>query len=97
MPALSLLWRAGAGRPVPDRPRLGTELARSTIRLNPLYRRDGAAARIAWPSARYEQEYAALSTYPMRWEGPDELEADGSAETLSLIRRRIYLDLPPRW
>ncbi len=97
-PALSLLWRAAASvRPTADRPQLGTEVARSRIRLNPLYRRDGTAARIAWPSVRYEQEYAALRTYPMRWEGPDELEADGSPETLSLIRRRIYLDLPPRW
>ena len=96
-PAVSLLWRAAAARPAPDRPQLGTEVAHSRIRLNPLYRRDGTAARIAWPSARYEQEYAALRTYPMRWDGPDELEADGSAETLSLIRRRVYLDLPPRW
>ncbi len=97
-PAVSLVWRAAANaRPAPDRPQLGTELARPRIRLNPLYRRDGTAARIAWPSARYEQEYAALRTYPMRWEGPDQLDADGSSETLSLIRRRIYLDLPPRW
>ncbi len=98
VPALSLLWHAArAVRPVPERPRLGTELARARIRLNPLYRRDGTAVHIAWPSARYEQEYAALRTYPMRWEGPDELDADGSPEALSLIRRRIYLDLPPRW
>ncbi len=106
VPALSLLWRAPAAiqgaapaapRAVPEPPRLGDAPAHARIRLNPLYRRDGGTACIAWPSPRYEQEYAALRTYPMRWEGPDELEADGSAETLSLIRRRIYVDLPPRW
>ncbi len=96
-PALSLLWRASAARPAPVPSRLGTELAHDSVRLNPLYRRDGDAARIAWPSPRYEQEYAALRTYPLRWQGPDRRDADGSPETLSLIRRRIYLDLPPRW
>ena len=102
-PALSLLWRGdriapGAHRAAhraAHRP-FGTE-TEGTLRLNPLYRRDGDAARIVWPSPRYEQEYAALATYPMTWDGPDRIEPDRTAETQALIRRRVYVDLPPRW
>ena len=92
VPAVSLLCggRTATGA------RFGTEAA-GPLRLNPLYRRDGDAARIVWPSPRYEQEYAALATYPMRWDGPDRIEPDRTDATQALIRQRIYVDLPPRW
>ncbi len=107
VPALSLVWHGGdPGRP-DRRPgggaccRFGDEADDARLRLNPLYRRDGGRdggeAAIVWPSPRYEQEYAALATYPMTWDGPDEIAADRSAATQALIRRRVYVDLPPRW
>ena len=98
VPALSLVWH---GDPAPPDAggccRFGDEPGDAKLRLNPLYRRDGGTAAIVWPSPRYEQEYAALATYPMTWDGPDEIEADRSAATQALIRRRVYVDLPPRW
>lgn len=97
VPALSLVWR-GDGRTDRDaRRQFGIAAQGTRLRLNPLYRREGSDARIVWPSPRYEQEYAALATYPMGWDGPDEIEPDQSAATQALMRRRIYVDLPPRW
>ena len=71
------------------------------LRLNPLYRSGGAgeAFRIAWPSERYEAEYASLATYA------PELPPDTASETVAgasvrgdeLVRRRAYVALPPRW
>jgi len=101
VPALSMVWHDG-GRPgaaQPTRHGFGTEAAGTQLRRNPLYEpQDGAeAARIAWPSPRYQQEYAGLATYPDAWSGPAHIAADDRAETLALLRRRIYLDLPARW
>nr|WP_236960483.1 hypothetical protein [Methylobacterium durans] len=76
-------------------PREGTHL-----RLNPLYAPDGAGAyEIRWPSERYEQEYAAIVTYPMRSEGPDALDWVGppTAPEAERVRRREFVDLPERW
>ena len=98
IPAVSLLWRAD-GALHPDRtgrPGFGTETSGRTPRLNPLYRQDPEGARVAWPSPRYEQEYAGLATYPPTWRGPDTLDAAGP-EAETLLRRRVYVDLPPRW
>ena len=63
----------------------------AALRLNPLYRPEpgSARARIAWPSPRYEAEYAPLATYPACW--------DGAAPDEAAVRRRVYLELPPRW
>ncbi|GJE32616.1 class I SAM-dependent methyltransferase [Methylobacterium oxalidis] len=76
-------------------PREGTQL-----RLNPLYVPDGAGAyAIRWPSERYEQEYAAQVTYPMRSPGPEALDWVGppSAPEADRVRRREFVDLPERW
>ena len=92
VPAISLVRGNGSGS---KRDRIGDPAVGARLRLNPLYQRAGATAFIAWPSARYEQEYAAFATYPLQWDGPDEL--DGSPDTAALSRNRTYVDLPPRW
>ncbi len=93
-PAIALLW---PGRPDRGEPLgLGLPGAASRLRLNPLYRRAGGTAVIAWPSERYEQEYAALASYPRRWDGPDEWAAE-AGEAVALVRRGIYVDLPAQW
>ena len=95
--ALSLLWQAGGlSGGTGGRPGFGTESG-PTLRLNPLYRRDAADVTIAWPSERYEQEYAALATYPMRWSGPAVIERADADDAEALLRRRIYVELPDRW
>ena len=76
-------------------PRAGTRL-----RLNPLYAPDPAGGwRIAWPSERYEAEYAGLATYPMHSDGPAVLEWAGGLDSpeADRIRTREYVDLPERW
>ncbi len=95
--ALSLLWRAEglAGAPR-GRAGFGTESG-PVLRLNPLYRQGAQGAEIAWPSARYEQEYAALATYPMRWSGPETLDRADAPDADALLRRRVYVELPDRW
>lgn len=75
-------------------PKAGAEL-----RLNPLYAPDGNGAfAIAWPSRRYEEEYAARVTYPMHSEGPKAVEWDGADPALTeRVRRREFVELPERW
>jgi SAM-dependent methyltransferase len=97
VPALSMVWRDGTREEPGGRHGFGTQFEGARLRLNPLYRRQGERAGIVWPSPRYEQEYAALATYPMEWAGPDEIEPDGTDLTTDLLRRRVYVDLPPRW
>ncbi len=95
--ALSLLWQAGGrAREACGRTGFGTESG-PMLRLNPLYRQDAEGARIAWPSARYEQEYAALATYPTRWSGPAVIDRADNPDAEALLRRRIYVELPDRW
>ena len=95
--ALSLLWRMGdQAADTGGRPGFGTESG-PMLRLNPLYRQDGEDAAIAWPSARYEQEYAALATYPMRWSGPAVIDRADANDAEALLRRRVYVALPDRW
>ncbi len=72
----------------------GPDPAHGSLRLNPLYRRDGDAWRVAWPSRRYQDEYAALATYPPVWAGPDPILP---AQREQALRRRTHVDLPPRW
>jgi SAM-dependent methyltransferase len=67
---------------------------------NPLYHAsgDGAGpARVRWPSARYEAEYAAAATYPPEVEAPETATMGESAVVDALARRRVLLDLPARW
>ncbi len=62
------------------------------LRRNPLYRDDG---QIAWPSKRYEQEYAPRATYPA-----SSLAlpiATLNPATAEAARRRELVDLPERW
>jgi len=88
--AISIAARVGPPRAVVSglaMPAPGTALWR-----NPLYK-DGA---IAWPSPRYETEYAPLAPYPLRIDAP-ERAVMGEAGTSSLARTRVLLDLPARW
>ncbi len=95
--ALSLLWRAGGvSGATGGRTGFGTESG-PVLRLNPLYRAGSDGAEIAWPSARYEQEYAALATYPTRWSGPDAIDRAVEPDAEALLRRRVYVELPDRW
>ncbi|TXM79591.1 methyltransferase type 11, partial [Methylobacterium sp. WL122] len=76
-------------------PKAGADLV-----LNPLYRRDAAGAyRIAWPSERYEAEYARSVTYPLRSDGPEGLVFAGgvAAPEVGRVRSREFVDLPERW
>ena len=65
----------------------------SALRRNPLYE----GAQIRWPSARYEQEYGPLATYPAEAAGPAEAVAGSDAVVDALARRRVLVDLPARW
>lgn len=62
------------------------------LRRNPLYRPDGA---VAWPSPRYEAEYAPRATYPAQSPCPPRARLDDVSR--SWARRRELLDLPERW
>jgi SAM-dependent methyltransferase len=62
---------------------------------NPLLRPDGGAA---WPSARYEAEYAASATY-LGYAGgvPERATMGESLAVAGMARRRALVDLPARW
>jgi len=62
------------------------------LQRNPLY---DAAGHLAWPSERYEREYAPRATYPATSNAP--LQAVLDAATLPAARRRELVDLPERW
>lgn len=70
---------------------LGWNPDRPLVR-NPLY----VDGRIAWPSERYRDEYAALATYPERSNVPATLEYD-EFELPDAARRREFVQLPERW
>ncbi len=59
------------------------------LRRNPLYRQTGDRWTIAWPSSRYQAEYAALATFPP--------EDDSAGPTPENVRRRVFVELPERW
>ena len=79
--AIALAWRAPAGRAVAGG--LAMPPACAALRRNPLY----VDGMIQWPSDRYQNEYAALASYP--------LSADAPCD--DPVRRRVLLDLPERW
>ena len=66
----------------------------ASLRRNPLYD-DGD--HVAWPSRRYEDEYAPRATFPMRSRAPARATyaAVGPIETMA--RSRELVDLPERW
>lgn len=72
-------------------PALGTPLVR-----NPLYVADGGM-RIAWPSPRYEREYAALATYPLVTSAPAIATMSEDARIVAMARTRELVALPDRW
>lgn len=69
-------------------PARGTSLVR-----NPLLHADG----VAWPSARYEAEYAPSATYVGAGDAPATAVMGESAAIDALARRRVLLDLPDGW
>jgi hypothetical protein len=88
--------------PLPDQTR-----ARGELRLNPLYAAtaDGAGTklRLSFPDPYYEEEYGACRRYL-----PEEVTVDRavvasveagrrSDEVVELLRRRVVLDVPPRY
>lgn len=96
---------AGPGmRPAPRSVIDGLTLPKpgAALRLNPLYERadrGDADYAIAWPSHRYEAEYAPRATYPERSPGPETLTFDGLVEgpEADRVRAREFVDLPERW
>jgi SAM-dependent methyltransferase len=90
---------AGPGcRPAPRAVKDGLALppAGAVLRRNPLYQPvDGDGSVIRWPSERYEREYAARATYPVRSHAPEEAVAGPEVEAMA--RRRELVDLPERW
>lgn len=79
----------------------------ATLRLNPLYRPDPEGWVVAWPSARYEAEYASRASYPVRLSAEEGAHwsalaqhgpMGGGVRTFEeAVRRRILLDLPGSW
>lgn len=65
------------------------------LRRNPLYRSTGDGCAIAWPSERYEAEYAPRATYPARTDAPAPAVSGPAVEAWA--RRRELVDLPERW
>ncbi|MCJ2128998.1 class I SAM-dependent methyltransferase [Methylobacterium sp. E-045] len=94
---------AGAGmRPAPRAILDGLTLPSegTSLRLNPLYEPDPAGGyTIAWPSERYEAEYAPRVTYPSHSDGPEILDWVGGEQSPheDRVRRREFVDLPERW
>ena len=93
---------AGPGmRPAPRAVIDGISVPRpgKTLRLNPLYGGAGGHHAIAWPSERYEAEYASRATYPAAFDGPETLpwQGDLDAPDATQVRNRTYVDLPERW
>lgn len=79
----------------------------AALRLNPLYRRDAEGWVVTWPSDRYEAEYAARASYPVRLSADEgarlsalaqDAPFDGAARPFDeAVRRRILVDLPRSW
>ena len=70
---------------------LALPLPGARLRRNPLYRE----SQVAWPSERYEAEYAARATYPARTDAPERAPSGPAVEAWA--RRRELVDLPERW
>lgn len=90
---------AGPGlrrEPAPLRRGLALPVDGASLRRNPLYAPapDGAF-EIAWPSARYAEEYGPRVTYPSRSHCPEWASSGPAVEILA--RRRELVDLPERW
>lgn len=79
------------GTPRPLDHGMAVPAAEATLQLNPLYRAIDGGHAVAWPSPRYESEYAPRATYPARLTGDHELRGEAA------VRRRIWVDLPERW
>ncbi len=90
-PAVALA--TGAAEPRPVAGGLAMPPVGAALRRNPLY----AGPTIQWPSERYEREYGPLATYPMQTDVPEQAVAGADPATDRLARRRVLLDLPPRW
>ncbi len=91
VPAVSLAAAAGTARAVTGG--VAVPAPGVVLRRNPLY----AGDQVRWPSERYRAEYAALATYPVRADGPEEAVAGTDPAIDRLARRRVLLDLPARW
>ncbi len=90
--ALSWIDGGGAAEATPSRQIDFTQpVPGATLRLNPLLAGGGLAP--VWPSARYAEEYGPASGYLSR----EALEPLTPVATAELARRRVLLDLPPRW
>jgi SAM-dependent methyltransferase len=76
-----------------DAPARGTPLRR-----NPLYceQGDGMCVR-RFPSPRYAEKYATRVTYPSHVAARARVIAGADPGDDALIRRRVWVDLPPRW
>ena len=83
------------GDSLPPRPvlaGLALPMPGAALRKNPLY---GDDDRIAWPSERYREEYAARATYPEHSQVPRTARRVPATETGA--RSRELVDLPERW
>ena len=90
-PAIALSWNTGA--PGSAYGRLTQPSTGTPLRRNPLY----SNGKVSWPSPRYENEYAALATYPTTCDAPETALAGADAHVDDLAQRRVLLDLPARW
>ena len=68
---------------------LSPSAASPRLRRNPLYRQTGDRWKVAWPSPRYQAEYADLATFP-----PEDASAGPTPDN---VRRRVFVELPERW
>ena len=107
--AVAMVWSASGWDHVPtSNPRsLLDPVPGASLRINPVLVEEGGALGPRWPSARFEAEYAAGSSYLVGEPVPSPetlgAAANGAGgrgsdpELDRLARRRILLDLPERW
>ncbi len=90
--------RAAAQSPQPVLGVLGAPPRGAALRRNPLYceQPDGACV-VRFPSPRYAEEVGRLATYPPHVAARGRVIAGADPADDALIRRRVWLDLPPRW
>lgn len=102
-PSLGARYALAAGSAAKSRPATVSGLldapARGTpLRRNPVYceQGDGVCVR-RFPSSQYAEKFGTRVTYPSRVAARSRVIAGADPADDSLIRRRVWVDLPARW
>lgn len=101
--AIALAWSASGDLAATSPPDFLRPTAGTPLRLNPLLVDDRGTLRPRWPSPRFEEEYAAGSSYLLGEPTPDPATLRRAAageiddRIAALARRRILVSTPERW